>query len=620
MPPRNDEFDWIFDLLLQFLESERFDAAVMDFIDEKCHFFENEDENCFEYTDIHRDFSEHVDTLITTNLGEWGITSEMFLEALENGRNARDVNRAVYERMLAMEDFETFKKLMVKRNMELQLETIRAYSVVKGTPSSRREGKGESKGGDERYDDEEKEYAAALEASLKQPMSPLPVPEELKALLEAEDKGRAADDEAEVQETLRRSLMEMEVLHRQEELEQAELEAAVAMSLALEEERARLAREQQQREEKLALELAEAAAEAEAAAAAAAAAAAQLAESKEAKHADDTPVKPSAPSPSAAAYLEEKHADSPFVTRAADVAVSSEAKGASPVAPSPATVAAARSSKDEEPVVAVDPAPAQETSADAEADEKEQVKEHLFMDDGASARRAKAALKPVGAKLSADTFAAPKPLQGRGLGGFSALPSIAAVNESRLRAEAEMKRAQGQLAQGRQQEEELRKRVEMDPAEAERRAKHMAEQRDRLLAMKKAEREKRVRAEEEERRQEGDAVPAAALRAMAEAQARARDGKDADAEETALEAEKRRAATRLALARRMKLDLIVSEEMKLAQMEQAEFADLDRKLRQVEQLRKENELRERVLAEQLKRQQATIAKHIQSAAVDMVQD
>jgi len=40
----------------------------------------------------------------------------------------------------------------------------------------------------------------------------------------------------------------------------------------------------------------------------------------------------------------------------------------------------------------------------------------------------------------------------------------------------------------------------------------------------------------------------------------------------------------------------------------------------VEQLRKENELRERVLAEQLKRQQATIAKHIQSAAVDMVQD
>ena len=251
--PRNDEFDWIFDLLLQFLESEKFDAAVMDFIDEKCHFFESEDENRFEYTDIHSDFSEHVDTLITMNLGEWGITSDMFLEALENGRNARDVNRAVYERMMAMEDFETFKKLMVKRNMELQLETIRAYSVVKGTPSRCRTGKGESKGGDD-YDVEEKEYEAALEASLKQPMSPLLVPEELKALLEAEDKGRAADDEAEVQETLRRSLMEMEVMHRQEELEQAELEAAVAMSLALEEERARLAREQQQREEKLARE------------------------------------------------------------------------------------------------------------------------------------------------------------------------------------------------------------------------------------------------------------------------------------------------------------------------------------------------------------------------------
>lgn len=38
---------------------------------------------------------------------------------------------------------------------------------------------------------------------------------------------------------------------------------------------------------------------------------------------------------------------------------------------------------------------------------------------------------------------------------------------------------------------------ENDPDEPERRARHMAEQRDRLIAMKKAEREKRVRAEEE---------------------------------------------------------------------------------------------------------------------------
>jgi hypothetical protein len=48
-----------------------------------------------------------------------------------------------------------------------------------------------------------------------------------------------------MQEILRRSLMEMELMHRQEELEQADLEAALAMSLALEDERQRLMHDQQ---------------------------------------------------------------------------------------------------------------------------------------------------------------------------------------------------------------------------------------------------------------------------------------------------------------------------------------------------------------------------------------
>ena len=34
-----DENDWLFDFVLQFLESDRFDSAVMDFVDEKCEVF-----------------------------------------------------------------------------------------------------------------------------------------------------------------------------------------------------------------------------------------------------------------------------------------------------------------------------------------------------------------------------------------------------------------------------------------------------------------------------------------------------------------------------------------------------------------------------------------------------
>lgn len=71
---------------------------------------------------------------MSTSLKDLDVTNEIFYEALEKGRNARDINRIVYERLLAMEDFEHFKKMMVKRNIELQLEELQEYRAMQGTP------------------------------------------------------------------------------------------------------------------------------------------------------------------------------------------------------------------------------------------------------------------------------------------------------------------------------------------------------------------------------------------------------------------------------------------------------------------------------------------------------
>ena len=109
---------------------------MRDFVDEKCEIFDNEEENKFAYTDIHREFKEHVDALLSSNLGELGVTPELFYEACAKGRNSRDVNRTVYDRMIAMDDFQTFKKIMVKRNMELQME---APAIYTSTPTARLE-------------------------------------------------------------------------------------------------------------------------------------------------------------------------------------------------------------------------------------------------------------------------------------------------------------------------------------------------------------------------------------------------------------------------------------------------------------------------------------------------
>lgn len=133
-----DEFDWMFDFVLQFLESDKFDAAVMDFVDEKCFLFDDEEENKLIYTDIHQEFCEHIEGLLSTNLFELGITNEMFVDSCEKARHARDINMKVFERLTAMDDFQTFKKIMAKRNTELQLEAIQSF---KSGPGRRGEGK-----------------------------------------------------------------------------------------------------------------------------------------------------------------------------------------------------------------------------------------------------------------------------------------------------------------------------------------------------------------------------------------------------------------------------------------------------------------------------------------------
>ena len=70
---------------------------------------------------------KQMETIIASNLQELDISTETFYEACLTSRNSRDINRTVYEKMLAMEDFTVFKKIMVKRNTELQYEAMMSY-------------------------------------------------------------------------------------------------------------------------------------------------------------------------------------------------------------------------------------------------------------------------------------------------------------------------------------------------------------------------------------------------------------------------------------------------------------------------------------------------------------
>ena len=79
----------------------------------------------------------------------------------------------------------------------------------------------------------------------------------------------------------------------------------------------------------------------------------------------------------------------------------------------------------------------------------------------------------------------------------------------------------------------------------------------------------------------------------------------------------RRAMMRIALARRMKQDLLESEEERLRKMQSEQFTELDRKLRLVEQLRDENRIKEVQLSDAIAIQQKERFKNIQISAAKL---
>ena len=140
------------------------------------------------------------------------------------------------------------------------------------------------------------------------------------------------------------------------------------------------------------------------------------------------------------------------------------------------------------------------------------------------------------------------------------------------------------------------------------RAAYLRAQRDRIVARKREEREAAAK-----RYEAAQPAPAPRPRAPA-AEAKDSAGAREDASESKREDAKRN-AMRLALARRMKQDLLEDEEARLVEQHLRQIDDLDRKLREVEHLRSENRRKEDELARLVARQQAQRARAIRTSAV-----
>ena len=73
-----------------------------------------------EYTGIHTEFKKIVEELICELIAELGVTQEQFMEACDKSATNR-IHKKIVDQIVAVDNFVAFRKLMCKRNNELNI-------------------------------------------------------------------------------------------------------------------------------------------------------------------------------------------------------------------------------------------------------------------------------------------------------------------------------------------------------------------------------------------------------------------------------------------------------------------------------------------------------------------
>lgn len=124
---------WLFDYVFEMLHSPAWEYPIASFMDENCLVFDAEEENKLVYTELHNEFKDLVEGVLNQQLAEVGVCEEDFYNACEavfqrgQSDDQDEYARDVVEQIMACADFLTFKKLMFRRNKELELEALSCY-------------------------------------------------------------------------------------------------------------------------------------------------------------------------------------------------------------------------------------------------------------------------------------------------------------------------------------------------------------------------------------------------------------------------------------------------------------------------------------------------------------
>ncbi|XP_031679533.1 cilia- and flagella-associated protein 36 isoform X5 [Oncorhynchus kisutch] len=155
-----EDSEWVVESIAGYLGSPEWVIPYTDFLENKCTVFDDEDENKLTYTEIHQQYKHLVEKLLETYMQEVGIDEQQFLEACSSpfaksktlqpggtsrahrsvcltrplrlhGKQSR-TRKTVFQPVLATDDFQMFRSLMVQKNMELQLQALQVIKERNG--------------------------------------------------------------------------------------------------------------------------------------------------------------------------------------------------------------------------------------------------------------------------------------------------------------------------------------------------------------------------------------------------------------------------------------------------------------------------------------------------------
>ncbi|XP_056114557.1 cilia- and flagella-associated protein 36 isoform X2 [Rhinichthys klamathensis goyatoka] len=126
-----EDSEWVPESVAGFLGSPDWLIPLADFMENHCSVFDDEDENKLSYTEVHQQYKHLVERLLENYMQEVGISEQQFLCACSSFTGSKDL-QAVFQPVLATDDFQMFRSLMVQKNMELQLQALHVIKERNG--------------------------------------------------------------------------------------------------------------------------------------------------------------------------------------------------------------------------------------------------------------------------------------------------------------------------------------------------------------------------------------------------------------------------------------------------------------------------------------------------------